>query len=48
MALPQTMTGVPANRVGSIVQSFINNDGATKVTASKERGKNTWKVTASD
>lgn len=46
MALPQTMTGVPASRVGGIVQSFIKNDGASKVTATQERGKLTWKIVA--
>jgi hypothetical protein len=43
---PQLETGVLASDVGMVVQSFITNDGATKVTATKEPGKDTWKVVA--
>lgn len=36
---------VPQGKVGEIVQSYITNDGATKVTAERN-ASGTWTVTA--
>ena len=43
----QQLQHVPKAQVGEVVQSFITNDGATKVTATEEPGSNdTWTVIA--
>ena len=46
MPLPQTVTGVPENQVGNVVQSFIDRDRATRITAKQEGGRYTWSVRA--
>lgn len=46
MALPQTINGVPKGQVGSVVQSFIDNDGAKKVVVEEEPGGSTCTVRA--
>lgn len=43
--MPQTLTGIANNKISEVVQSFIDNDGAIKVTAEKE-SDGTWRVTA--
>ncbi len=36
---------VPAEQVGSVVQSFVSNDGATKIVCTRQ-SDGTWTVTA--
>ena len=43
--MPTTMTKIPSDQVANIVNSFIKNDGAIKITAEKE-ADGTWRVTA--
>lgn len=43
--MPQTLTGIPNDKVGEIVQSFIDNDGAIRVIAT-QNALGTWDVTA--
>ena len=48
MALPRTIRDVPAAQVAEVIQSFIDNDGAVRVTAIREVkfGRVVWTVTA--
>ena len=37
---------VPKSKVGEIVQSYIDNDGATKVAAERQPTGTKWTITA--
>lgn len=43
--MPTTMTKIPSDQVANVVNSFIKNDGAIKITAEKG-ADGTWRVTA--
>jgi hypothetical protein len=43
--MPTTLTKIPSDQVANVVNSFIKNDEATKITAEKE-ADGTWRVTA--
>ncbi len=44
MDLPPPITDVPADKVGEVVQDFIDNDGVTALTV-KEKSDGTFVVT---
>ncbi len=43
--MEKSITGIPTNKIANVVESFIFNDGATKVIVEQESAV-LWRVTA--